>query len=144
MFIHINTDSYLEKGINVNAISSYVPTMQGPFFLGKELSLVDITFTPMLERIAASLTYYKGYMIRGEGRWPQVDRWFAAMEQRETYLGTKSDYYTHCHDLPPQLGGCAMTPSGQKVVEGRYNIMINHHTIQVVHIYTLHTYLCFA
>lgn len=27
------------------------------------------------------------------------------MEERPTYLGTKSDYYTHVHDLPPQLGG---------------------------------------
>lgn len=29
------------------------------------------------------------------------------METRESYLGTKSDIYTHVHDLPPQLGGCA-------------------------------------
>jgi hypothetical protein len=27
------------------------------------------------------------------------------MESRSSYLGTKSDHYTHCHDLPPQLGG---------------------------------------
>jgi hypothetical protein len=27
------------------------------------------------------------------------------MEARPTYLGTRSDHYTHCHDLPPQLGG---------------------------------------
>ncbi len=27
------------------------------------------------------------------------------METRETYLGLKSDFYTHVHDLPPQLGG---------------------------------------
>jgi hypothetical protein len=38
-------------------------------------------------------------------RWPHVDRWFDAMEGRETYLGLNSDYYTHVHDLPPQLGG---------------------------------------
>lgn len=84
----------------------------GPFFLGSELSLVDVTFTSILERTAASLAYYKGFYIRGQGRWPAVDRWFDALEQRPTYLGTKSDYYTHCHDLPPQLGGCAMSPSG--------------------------------
>jgi glutathione S-transferase len=28
------------------------------------------------------------------------------MASRATYAGIKSDYYTHCHDLPPQLGGC--------------------------------------
>ena len=41
----------------------------------------------------------------GRRRWPHLDRWFDAMESRETYLGLKSDFYTHVHDLPPQLGG---------------------------------------
>jgi hypothetical protein len=49
--------------------------------------------------------YYKGFYVRGTGRWPNLERWFAALETRPTYMGTKSDYYTHCHDLPPQLGG---------------------------------------
>lgn len=90
---------------------------EGPFFLGNDISLVDITFTPMLERAAASLAYYKGFYMRGQGRYPALERWFAAMETRSTYLGTKSDYYTHCHDLPPQLGGCVMTEEGQPVAE---------------------------
>jgi glutathione S-transferase len=79
--------------------------MQGPFFLGPDLSLVDITFVPMMERAVASLAYYKGYAMRDAGQWPAIARWFEALEQRETYLGTRSDHYTHSHDLPPQLGG---------------------------------------
>lgn len=47
----------------------------------------------------------QGLYIRGTGRWLAVERWFNALEERSTYMGTKSDYYTHCHDLPPQLGG---------------------------------------
>ena len=50
----------------------------GPFFLGKDVSLVDCVFAPMLERIAASIPYYKGFVVRGEGcarqweqSWPQ-------------------------------------------------------------------------
>lgn len=35
------------------------PPPQGPYFLGSDISLVDITFAPMLERAAASLCYYK-------------------------------------------------------------------------------------
>ena len=31
---------------------------------------------------------------------------FDAMETLESYQLTKSDYYTHAWDLPPQLGGC--------------------------------------
>ena len=63
---------------------------------------------PFLERMAASLCYYKGFKMEGTGgRWPAVDAWYAAMASREdTYARIKSDYYTHCHDLPPQLGGC--------------------------------------
>jgi glutathione S-transferase len=32
--------------------------------------------------------------------------WFEAMEGRSTYRGTQSDFHTHVHDLPPQMGGC--------------------------------------
>ena len=38
-------------------------------------------------------------------RWPNIEAWFEALEKRPTYLGTRSDFYTHVHDLPPQLGG---------------------------------------
>ena len=48
----------------------------GPYFMGPDLSLVDITFTPFLERMASSLAYYKGVKIEGNGgRWPAVDNW---------------------------------------------------------------------
>jgi glutathione S-transferase len=66
----------------------------------------------MVERAAASIAYYKGLHIRGQARWPALERWFAALEQRPTYMATKSDYYTHCHDLPPQLGGAARVGQG--------------------------------
>jgi glutathione S-transferase len=33
----------------------------GPYFLGEHFSMVDIMFTPFLERMAASLPYYKVY-----------------------------------------------------------------------------------
>lgn len=39
----------------------------GPYFLGKEISLVDVVFAPFLERIAASILYYKGMIVRGQG-----------------------------------------------------------------------------
>lgn len=34
------------------------------------------------------------------------------MDTREVYRGAKSDYYTHCHDLPPQIGGCRVQAAG--------------------------------
>lgn len=75
----------------------------GPFLLG-EFSSADLVFVPYVERMAASLAYYKGFLLRRQ--YPAIDRWFAALEQRPTYLGTQSDFHTHAHDLPPQMGGC--------------------------------------
>lgn len=33
----------------------------GPFFLGADISMVDIAFVPFLERMVASMLYYKGF-----------------------------------------------------------------------------------
>ena len=82
---------------------------EGPYFLGKELSIVDIMYTPFLERMAASLPYFKGFESRS-GKYPYLMKWYEAMDTRHTYQGIKSDYFTHNHDLPPQIGGAV--PSG--------------------------------
>ncbi len=75
----------------------------GSYFLN-EFSTADVIFTPYVERMNASLYYYKGYSLREEN--PRLSDWFAAMESRPTYRGTQSDFHTHAHDLPPQMGGC--------------------------------------
>ncbi len=76
----------------------------GPWLLGGEITTADLVFVPYLERMNASLAYYKGDLLRQ--RHPAIHRWFAALEQRTTYLGTQGDFHTHSHDLPPQMGGC--------------------------------------
>ncbi|MEM8806124.1 MAG: glutathione S-transferase family protein [Cyanobacteria bacterium P01_G01_bin.38] len=75
----------------------------GPYFLD-EFGTADVIFTPYVERMNASLYYYKGYSLREEN--PRFAAWFDAMESRPTYRGTQSDFHTHAHDLPPQMGGC--------------------------------------
>ncbi|MBW4659171.1 MAG: glutathione S-transferase family protein [Drouetiella hepatica Uher 2000/2452] len=75
----------------------------GPYFL-EEFGTADVIFTPYVERMNASLYYYKGYSLRESN--PRLSDWFAAMESRPTYRGTQSDFHTHAHDLPPQMGGC--------------------------------------
>jgi glutathione S-transferase len=89
----------------------------GPFFLGKDISMVDIQFAPFLERMAASLLFFKGFMIRVppgvNTDFPGINAWFDAMEELPSYQLTKSDYYTHAWDLPPQLGGCTYEPDGK-------------------------------
>ena len=64
----------------------------------------DIIFIPYLERLNASLCYYKGFSLREE--FPKINEWLTLLEKQCTYLGTQGDFHTHSHDLPPQMGGC--------------------------------------
>ena len=86
-------------------VDDVLQASSGPFFL-ESFSVVDCVFAPFLERMSASLFYYKGFTVRDKSRFPGVAAWFDGMEGRETYRGTQSDFHTHVHDLPPQLGGC--------------------------------------
>jgi glutathione S-transferase len=87
---------------------------EGPYFCGKSISLVDIQFTPFLERMVASLLYYKGYEIRGSTKFPHLNIWFTTLAKNHpSYQVTMSDYYTHNWDLPPQLGGCTSEHAGE-------------------------------
>ncbi|MFL0777173.1 MAG: glutathione S-transferase family protein [Prochlorococcus sp.] len=69
-----------------------------------EPSGIDVIFIPYLERMNASLAYYKGLNLREEH--PAIHNWFTALEQLAVYRGTQGDFHTHAHDLPPQMGGC--------------------------------------
>ena len=64
----------------------------------------DLIFIPYLERLNASLCYYKGFSLREE--FPKINEWLTLLENQSTYLGTQGDFHTHSHDLPPQMGGC--------------------------------------
>lgn len=87
----------------VAAVEAALSRTPGSYFL-EAFSTVDVIFTPYVERMNASLYYYKGYSLREEN--PHFSAWFDAMESRSTYRGTQSDFHTHVHDLPPQMGGC--------------------------------------
>ncbi len=95
-----NRDRFTEVVEQVEAALGSTP---GDYFLA-EFGTADVIFTPYVERMNASLYYYKGYFLREDN--PRLRAWFAAMETRSTYRGTQSDFHTHVHDLPPQMGGC--------------------------------------
>ena len=95
-----NREQFIQVVAQVEEALASTP---GPYFLD-EFGIVDAIFTPYVERMNASLYYYKGYSMREEN--PRFKAWFDAMETRPTYRGTQSDFHTHVHDLPPQMGGC--------------------------------------
>ncbi len=86
-----------------NEVETALSRTSGPYFL-EDFSTADVVFVPYVERMNASLYYYKGYSLREEH--PQLRDWFDGLETRPTYRGTQSDFHTHAHDLPPQMGGC--------------------------------------
>ncbi len=102
-----NRKQFIEVVKQVENVLSQTPS---PYFL-EDFSTVDVIFTPYVERMNASLYYYKGYSLREENHYFSL--WFDAMESRSTYRGTQSDFHTHVHDLPPQMGGCYSNGSPQ-------------------------------
>lgn len=65
-----------------------------PYFLST-FSLVDIMYSPHLDRLAANLPVYRGYQIKGNPRFPRINAWFAALKQRPAYNLVKSDNITN-------------------------------------------------
>jgi len=74
-----------------------------PWFLPyQHPTIVDMQYVSHVERMVASVMYYKGYDVRGDFR--NIDNWMTAFEKLPYYMASKSDYYTHCMDIPPQYG----------------------------------------
>ena len=92
-----------------------------PFLRASSPQTVDLIFIPYVERMNASLAYYKGYRLRKEH--PLIDRWLSALEKLETYRGIQGDFHTHAHDLPPQMGGCWSDDNSEaKAIAARIDI----------------------
>jgi glutathione S-transferase len=95
-----NREQFIKVVAMVEKVLGDTPS---PYFL-EAFGTVDVIFTPYVERMNASLYYYKGYSLREKNA--RFGAWFDEMETRSTYRGTQSDFHTHVHDLPPQMGGC--------------------------------------
>ena len=69
-------------------------TDDSPWFLGgAEPSIVDVQYIVSVERLLASVLYWKGLQLRRTGEHAHFERWLAAFEARPSYMATKSDYY---------------------------------------------------
>jgi glutathione S-transferase len=63
---------------------------------------VDFQFVTLIERIVATIHYFKGVDVRE--LYPGLDPWLDAFERLPYYMATKGDYYTHCMAIEPQYG----------------------------------------
>ena len=91
----------------------YTTLMNNVIFSCLQFSMVDAVYAPFLERIAASIPYWQGVIVRGNDRWPAVNAWFDAMDSRPTYQAMKSDDFTITHTLEPQIGPCRPAAAGK-------------------------------
>jgi glutathione S-transferase len=87
----------------LDTVNRELGVTSGPWFLDS-LSIVDLTYISHVERMCASVAYWSGFVMRGGGRWKNIERWMDAFEALPSYMATKSDYYTHIEDIPPQYG----------------------------------------
>lgn len=66
----------------------------GAYFVST-FSLVDTMYSPHLDRLAANLPVYRGYHLKGNPRFPRINAWFEALNQRPAYHRVKSDNITN-------------------------------------------------
>lgn len=69
-------------------------TYPGPYFVST-FSLVDILYSPHLDRLAANLPVYRNFHIKHNPRFPRLNNWFAALNQRPAYHRVRSDSTTN-------------------------------------------------
>ena len=106
-----NIAKKFEKELQKNASGWLTPISTGN---SERPGSADVIFIPYIERMNASLAYYKGYSLREEH--PFINTWLKNLEKLEEYRGTQGDFHTHAHDLPPQMGGCfTYSNSNQKL-----------------------------
>ena len=64
----------------------------GPFFLGKELSLIDLIVAPWAVRLWVFDHFKGGLQIPKGEKWaPRWEKWLSAVQDRESVVNTTSE-----------------------------------------------------
>lgn len=79
--------------VKLDELEQALAKYPGSYFLST-FSLVDIMYAPHLARLAASLPVYRGYHIKGNPQFPNLNAWFAALNERTAYDQVKTDAAT--------------------------------------------------
>lgn len=107
-------------------IEQFLAKYPGDYFM-EEFSLVDIMYAPHLNRIASNMPVYVGYQIRGSERFPNLNRWFEAINSRPAYDRIKSDSTTNNLVLRRIFG---LKPAIDKLAFATENLSTNSYEME--------------
>ncbi len=79
---------------NLDQFEETLGQYPGAYFL-HEFSLVDIMYTPAIRRLAANLPVFRGYSIYNNDRFPRINQWLMAIDQRQAYQRIKPSARTN-------------------------------------------------
>ena len=79
-------------------------TAPGPYWLGEQLSLVDLAYYPFFEH-APVLSHYRGFDIAAE--YNHIHRWLAAMRERPSVLNNQREAEFYIEAYKPYVDGSA-------------------------------------
>ena len=68
---------------------------QTPSSLLQSLSIVDVCYAPVLSRFGAQLPTFRAFSLRANPKFPNLRRWYEAMEALPAYQRVNSDDGTH-------------------------------------------------
>mmetsp|Transcript_45812 Transcript_45812/g.76318 ORF Transcript_45812/g.76318 Transcript_45812/m.76318 type:complete len:485 (+) Transcript_45812:264-1718(+) len=109
-------DAKTEFQAVLSKLEAELAVFEGPFFL-PHFSNIDILVTPQLERFSANLGVFKGFSIKGNPEYPNLNAWFKAMDDKPSYRAVKSDDRTLNQIMSKVFRLAATTtPSEQPVV----------------------------
>ncbi|MFQ4136964.1 glutathione S-transferase N-terminal domain-containing protein [Nodosilinea sp. PGN35] len=94
---------------HLDRLETALGKFSGAFFLSR-FSLVDILYSPHLDRLAACGPVYRDYSLRGNPRYPRLSAWFMALRRRPAYHRVRSDDTTNVLLLRRRFG---LEPTGQ-------------------------------
>ncbi len=77
----------------LDEIETALAKFSSPYFF-RDFSLVDIMYAPGLWRLANNLPRFRGYSLVGNERYPLLNQWLEAIEQRPSYLKIQPDPIT--------------------------------------------------
>jgi glutathione S-transferase len=80
----------------VALVEEALASTPGDFFLEEGISTADVIFTPYIERMSASLFYYKGYVLRCPEQNPNVPGGLTPSRQRKRTAARRAIFTRTC------------------------------------------------